>query len=269
VVRACLIDVYDTILTSRYVSRMETLISPLGIAIGDWIAAWDTMHEDRDRGRITVADSMDRTLRQLGVEPEPGRAAALARRDGELARATIRLCDDTLPFLAWLRSNGVSIALVSNCADPTRPLLDHLGVPPLVDAMVLSCEVGSRKPYPDIYVTALEVLGVAAVDAVFIDDQPAFCAGARAVGIRALQIARDEHRTRPSGGDFPIIHTLLEAKPLLLSPGQRRVRGPGRLWQAREHVNWCAPACGGHRRRDHRSRGSLLPAGLPGPGDGA
>ena len=62
---------------------------------------------------------------------------------------------------------------------------------PLVDAVVLSCEVGSAKPSPEIYVTALADLGVAAADAVFIDDQPTFCMGAEAVGVRPIQIVRD------------------------------------------------------------------------------
>ena len=101
------------------------------------------------------------------------------RRDAEFSRAHTRLFDDTVPFLEWLRSQGILIALVSNCADTTRGLLEYLGVIPLVDAVVLSCEVGSAKPSPEIYVTALTDLGVAAADAVFIDDQPTFCVGRR------------------------------------------------------------------------------------------
>ena len=120
-----------------------------------------------------------------------------------------------MPFLTWLRSHGVLTALVSNCADTTRSLLTELEIIPLVDAVVLSCEVGSMKPYPEIYVTALEELGVAAVDAVFIDDQPTFCVGAEAVGVRPIQIARDAANGYASAWDFPVVHTLTEAQPLL------------------------------------------------------
>jgi putative hydrolase of the HAD superfamily len=215
VVRACLIDVYDTILTSLFVPRMASLVEPLGVDLDDWLTEWDTMREDRDRGKITVAGSFERTLRALGLEPEPALIADLSRRDTEYSRANIRLCDDTVPFLAWLRSRGTATALVSNCADTTRAQLEHLGIIPLVDAVVLSCEVGSMKPYPEIYVTALEELGVAAVDAVFIDDQPAFCVGAAAVGLRPIQIARGEPNGHASRWDFPVVRTLPEAQPLL------------------------------------------------------
>jgi HAD superfamily hydrolase (TIGR01509 family) len=215
VVRACLVDVYDTILRSQFVPRVESLVTPLGIAVGDWLAEWDKMREDRDRGRLTIAASIARTLPAFGIEPDPGLVADLARRDLESFRALTRLCEDTVPFLEWLRSRGVLTALVSNCADTTRAQLEYLGVIPLVDAVILSCEVGSMKPYPEIYVTALEELGVAAVDAVFIDDQPTFCVGAEAVGVRPIQIARGEADGYVSQWNFPVVHSLFDAQPLL------------------------------------------------------
>jgi HAD superfamily hydrolase (TIGR01509 family) len=215
VAQACLIDVYDTILKSSFVPRMESVIEPLGIAIGDWLAEWDKMREDRDRGRLTIAASFARALPVFGIEPEPGLVEDLSRRDVEYLRTYTRLCDDTVPFLKWLRSNGTLIALVSNCADTTRGQLDYLGIIPLVDAVVLSCEVGSVKPYPEMYVTALDELGVAAVDAVFIDDQPTFCVGAEAVGIRPIQIVRDETNGYVSQWNFPVVHSLFDVQSLL------------------------------------------------------
>jgi HAD superfamily hydrolase (TIGR01509 family) len=215
VARACLVDVYDTILRSQFVPRVESLVTPLGIAVGDWLTEWDKMREDRDRGRLTIAASIARTLPAFGIEPDPELVADLARRDLESFRALTRLCEDTVPFLEWLRSRGVLTALVSNCADTTRAQLEYLGVIPLVDAVILSCEVGSMKPYPEIYVTALEELGVAAVDAAFIDDQPTFCVGAQAVGIRPIQIARDEASGYVSQWNFPVVHSLFDAQSLL------------------------------------------------------
>jgi HAD superfamily hydrolase (TIGR01509 family) len=214
-VRACLIDVYDTILVSRFETRMEALIGPLGIPLGDWLAEWDKLREDRDRGRVTIADSFARTLPAFGIEPAPDLVADLTRRDVEFSRASVRLCDDTIPFLQQLRSKGVLTALVSNCADSTRAQLEYLGVIPQVDAVVLSCEVGSMKPYPEIYATALDELGVAAVDAVFIDDQPTFCVGAEAMGIRPIQIARGRAEGYVSEWSFPVVHSLFDVLSLL------------------------------------------------------
>jgi putative hydrolase of the HAD superfamily len=86
----------------------------------------------------------------------------------------------------------VRTAIVSNCSEHTRDLLVKLGVPELVDAVVLSCEVGAAKPSAQIFRHALEQLGVPAGAALFVDDQRAFCAGAVALGISAAQIVRGE-----------------------------------------------------------------------------
>ena len=136
-------------------------------------------------------------------------------KDAELLRQQVRVFDDSVPFLTGVRASGMAIALVSNCGDSTRALLDYLGLIPLADAVVLSCEVGSMKPSPDIYRTALDDLGVAAADAVMIDDQPGFCAGAEAVGVRAIQIVRPELDGQVSRSAFPLVRSLLDVPALL------------------------------------------------------
>ena len=62
----------------------------------------------------------------------------------------------------------------------------------LADTLVLSCEVGAEKPAAQIFAYALDELGVPARRAVFVDDQPAYCAGAVDLGITAVQIVRGE-----------------------------------------------------------------------------
>lgn len=227
--RACLVDVYDTIFRSVFVERVTAVAESLGVSVGDWLVELEKTRLDRDRGKLTTAAAYDQALRSLGIEPADGQVDDLMRRDAEFSRTHTRLFDDTVPFFQWLRAEGILIALVSNCADTTRGLLESLGVIPLVDAVVLSCEVGSAKPSPEIYVTALADLGVAAADAVFIDDQPTFCLGAEAVGVRPIQITRDGATAvdainaingatipaGPAGWDFPVVRSLLDAKPLL------------------------------------------------------
>lgn len=215
-VRGCLIDVYDTILKSVFTDRVMALAGPLGIDADEFLAEFMKTRDDRDKGRLTTAGAIDRVLRGCGIEPSEGLVDDLVRRDTEFSYAHTRLYDDTVPFLAWLRDQGTLIALVSNCADTTRGLLEHLGVIPLVDAVVLSCEVGSMKPSPEIYVEALADLGLAAADAVFIDDQPTFCLGAEAVGVRPIQMAREQgNGATAAGWDFPVVKSFEEVPPLL------------------------------------------------------
>lgn len=216
VVKACLVDVWQTILSGDFEARIASLTAYAGVDTEVWLAEWLSTAVERDRGDVSVADSVAQALLVCGVEPRPELIDELMRQDAEALRDTVRLYDDSVPFLADLRSRGILIALVSNCGDTTRPVLDHLGVFPLVDVTILSCEVRSAKPSPEIYLAALEALGVAAADAVFIDDQHGYCAGAEAVGVRAIQITRHESPGLPATApDFPIVRSLLEVAPLL------------------------------------------------------
>ena len=214
-VRACLVDVYDTIVNSRFESRLRDVAAFAGVDADVWLAGWVKTRVERDLGTLSVADSVAQTLLASGIDPTPGLVDTLVSKDAELLRQQVRLFDDAVPFLTGLRASGMAIALVSNCGDTTRALLDYLGVIPLADAVVLSCEVGSMKPSPDIYLTALEDLGVAAADAVMIDDQPSFCAGAESVGVRAIQIARPELNGQVPRPAFPLVRSLLDVPALL------------------------------------------------------
>jgi putative hydrolase of the HAD superfamily len=214
-VKACLVDVYETILDPDFLPREQELAAFAGVGADDWLAELLKTRTERDRGKLSVADSFAQAVQALGIEPKPELVDDLARKDAELMRQYCRLYDDTVPFLSGLRARGILVALVSNCADTTRPLLEDLGVLPLADAVILSCEVGSAKPSPEIYVCALEELGVAAVDAVFVDDQPGFCVGAEAAGVRAIQIARAAPGGPVPGSGFPVARSLAEVAALL------------------------------------------------------
>ena len=214
-VKACLVDVYETILDPHFLPREQQLAAFAGIDFDAWLGEWLKTHIERDRGKLSVAAAFAQTLQALGIEPKPELVDDLTRKDAELMREYCRLYDDTVPFLTELRARGIAIALVSNCGDTTRPLLTDLGVIPLADSVILSCELGSVKPSPEIYVSALEDLGVAAADAVFVDDQPGFCVGAEAVGVRAIQIARGDLDGKVAGTGFQVARSLSEVTGLL------------------------------------------------------
>jgi putative hydrolase of the HAD superfamily len=61
-----------------------------------------------------------------------------------------------------------------------------LPVEEIFEVVVDSAFVGSRKPEPRIYELTLEQLGVAAAQAVLVDDLEDNCAGARAIGMHAV-----------------------------------------------------------------------------------
>jgi FMN phosphatase YigB (HAD superfamily) len=74
--------------------------------------------------------------------------------------------------------------------------------------------VSSAKPAPEIFWCALDRLGVAAEAAVFVDDQPGYCAGSVAAGIRAVQIVRAGLNGQVAAPGTMVIRSLPEVEAL-------------------------------------------------------
>ncbi|MQY07077.1 HAD family hydrolase [Actinomadura macrotermitis] len=85
--------------------------------------------------------------------------------------------------LREVRANGVRTALLSNSWGNVYPRELFAGV---FDAVVISCEVGLRKPDERIFRHTLDLLGLDAADCVFIDDIEHNVRAAESLGIRGL-----------------------------------------------------------------------------------
>ncbi|MEV0732459.1 HAD family hydrolase [Polymorphospora sp. NPDC050346] len=98
----------------------------------------------------------------------------LLRPDGWL------LYSDTTATLRALRDASVPVALVSNIGFDVRPLFEAWGLADLVDAFVLSYEVGRCKPDPAIFHRACGMLRVDPERVLMVGDTPADAGAVRA-----------------------------------------------------------------------------------------
>lgn len=92
---------------------------------------------------------------------------------------------DTAPVLHALHEAGVPVAVVSNVGFDIRPIFAAWGLADLVQAFVLSYEVGRCKPDQAIFLRACGMLGVDPERTLMVGDTPAD-AGAVAAGCAAL-----------------------------------------------------------------------------------
>ncbi len=184
-----------------------------GVEAQAWREGYQRYEYMLNTGQLTKAEGFELILRGCGAEPRPDLVRALLDKDRELLFATTRLYDDVLPFLTGLRSRDIKIAIVSNCGEYTRELLVELGVAALADALVLSCEVGAAKPAAEIFRHALDQLGVSAGTALFVDDQPGYCAGAVALGIAAVRIERGEPAGLVPAAETAAVTTVVRSLP--------------------------------------------------------
>ncbi len=92
---------------------------------------------------------------------------------------------ELLDFTHSLRPQ-YKIGLISNAWSDLRDFIVRQGFDDAFDAMVISAEVGVVKPEARIYRVALEKLGVAPEEAVFLDDFFENVEGAQQVGMHAI-----------------------------------------------------------------------------------
>jgi putative hydrolase of the HAD superfamily len=127
-------------------------------------------------------------LNELGVE-DPG---AFIDREHEVWRAQYRVLASAAALLESLRDRGLKTGLVANSwPDPARILradAKALGLAAHLDALVVSAEVGVRKPAPEIFLRACDELGVDPAAALFVgDDLRHDVQGAAGVGMKTTQ----------------------------------------------------------------------------------
>lgn len=125
---------------------------------------WESMlAQAMSEGLDSPIDPSDLTLRLFsGVRPEPSMVGAVQA----------------------VRQAGSRTALCSNSWGPggyPREMFDVL-----FDAVVISGEVGMRKPDPQIYLMAASKLGLSPEECVFVDDFQVNVAGAEAVGMKGV-----------------------------------------------------------------------------------
>jgi epoxide hydrolase-like predicted phosphatase len=93
---------------------------------------------------------------------------------------------DLVDTIRSLRSR-LKTGLLSNAFSNLRQVVTEVwNFADAFDEMIISSEVGLVKPDPRIYRLALDRLGVAAPEAVFLDDFPQNVEGARVVGMHAV-----------------------------------------------------------------------------------
>jgi HAD superfamily hydrolase (TIGR01509 family) len=140
---------------------------------------------------IDIAAVMTSSFREHGVDLTDDDVRAFLRAAQDAWSSHYTLAASTHALLEALRARGLRLAIVSNTASPEwllQPVFEQQGLAGRVDAIVLSSEVGKRKPHPAIFERALEELIVPAEAALFVGDRlEADVVGASRVGMKTVQ----------------------------------------------------------------------------------
>lgn len=97
--------------------------------------------------------------------------------------------DGALDTLRALRARSLRTGVISNFDHRLPALLDGLGLSPLLDVVIRPSDAGAAKPDARIFQAALDRLGIAASDALYVgDDDEEDVRGAEAAGLRAINV---------------------------------------------------------------------------------
>ena len=88
-------------------------------------------------------------------------------------------------LLHRLKARNLKVGVLSNTLPSLRESLAHYGLARYVDGFFASCALGVAKPDPRAFLLALEGLGLAPEETLYLDDDPENVEAARRLGLRA------------------------------------------------------------------------------------
>jgi putative hydrolase of the HAD superfamily len=217
-VKAVIFDFYNTLAeTTTYGPSWEQLIAELGYDLpADVRDRWwndgidGTEHDEhslsRDHYVAWQQSRVRRMLAECGV-PDSEHDTFIERVREIGAHNRIDAYEESMPVLQELRNRGLALAICSNWDWDLHEAIESAGLTGAVDVVVSSAWVGARKEHPRIYAHTLDLLGIAAEDALFVGDTwTCDVDGPRAAGMRAVYLRRshlgDDH-TAPGADERP------------------------------------------------------------------
>lgn len=153
----------------------------LRVTLKAYMGEGDPLVVDFETGRLEESEFSlkfaERITRATGVEIDPERL--VQRLFGAL-----RLDEGMFDAVAAIRRAGKKTALLSNSwgvSSYPRERLEEV-----MDVIVISGEVGIRKPDPQIFAHTTEELGLSADQCVFVDDHPGHLEVAQEIGLTTV-----------------------------------------------------------------------------------
>jgi len=186
-IRAVFFDLGGVIVRTEYQAPREYLAERLGLEYEDLVRLVFESETSRKApvGAISEDEHWAAVMRRL---KRPAYEAKAVREEffaGDIVDRAL------IEFIRSLRPR-VKTGVISNAWNGLRAYTVEHKFDDAFDRLVISAEVGVTKPKAEIYLIALEQLGVSPTEALFVDDFIENVEGARAVGMSAIQFKEPE-----------------------------------------------------------------------------
>lgn len=176
-------------------------------------AVLEPLEEDLDQlgeDEVDYLEFYERAWRRAGLEVPRDTLWRILDLEQLCWDRSLRVAPGALETLEAVRARGLKTAIASNAPFPPPMMhrqVERHGLAERLDAVVFSSEVGRRKPAAELYLAALDRLGVGPTEALYVGDRVLEdYEGPRRLGMRAL-LCTALARTRPPPG-VPVIRQL-------------------------------------------------------------
>ena len=158
----------------------------VGLALGPLDTDTDHPWHRAERGEISFAEM---TSQISALATAAGFESMPAPPSGAQIIASMQPVEKMVQFAREVRERGLRVGIITNNIAEWGTWRDVVHAHELADVVIDSCEVGLRKPDPQIYRLALERLAVEdSTRAVFLDDFAWNVQGAAAVGMATVHV---------------------------------------------------------------------------------
>ena len=179
-----ILDYGDVISLPRDPAVLAEMADSFKLTVDEFRKHYDFFRHEYDRGSFDAKGYWMRIGEKAGVTPTPEDITRL--RDADV-RMWARLNQTVLRWAEKLRAAGYKTAMLSNMhADMVERVRGNGDWSRRFDCLTLSSAIKLAKPEPEIFKHCLNSLGVAAEEALFIDDREPNVRAAEEVGIRGI-----------------------------------------------------------------------------------
>ena len=201
ILKGVMIDFGDTLAytdqeaSDKYLQEVVLLIrrSCSSCDPNDIKSAFSALYRNSSKGEMKdLEEFWSILLKKLGISEDKKLIDGLDEVRNRYYLPAVRLYDGVFSVLSFLEKKYL-LTLVSNCGVGTRNLLEYVGLTKFFEHIILSYEVGVRKPDSRIYTEALRRTGLKANQCVFVADEISDLEGARNVGMATLLVRQGEN----------------------------------------------------------------------------
>jgi putative hydrolase of the HAD superfamily len=193
-IEAVVFDLFGTLVyefpRADWEGWLETSAAILEADVDAFKGAWQATGIERQTGRLGDLEENLRTVAaRAGAWPTDAQLTEILDGRAAMYRKWFVPRPGAEEILVRLRGDGYRLGLISMCAPDAPAMWRASPLAGTVDVEVFSCDVGLRKPDPEIYLLAAERLGVSPQACLYVGDGSyRELSGAAAVGMRPVLI---------------------------------------------------------------------------------